>query len=196
MIEHQHASSTEEDMPEVIPMSELIRDPDYRKFLTTTPSLPAHAANKRMNASKPWVVYVQKESGGKWGKREFWTYKKAFRFFKQCLTEYKVHDLAINCKRVGFEPPFKWVRVRGKYVTDSKGKKRQAQARVYWKAKLAPEDEEHHWCKYCRRPTVFKYFSSHKRLGVVDPNIMRCCICGASARIAIHFRSDKGFRVH
>jgi RNase P subunit RPR2 len=61
---------------------------------------------------------------------------------------------------------------------------------------LQPEDEEHHWCKYCRRPTVFKYYTSHKRLGTVDPWVRRCCICGASERIAIHTRSDRTFRVH
>ena len=180
----------------MITMAELLQDADYRKFLTTAPSLPAHAVNKEMNTSKPWVVYVQREAGGRWGKREFWTYKKAFRFFKAAVIDHKVHDAALNNKRVGFDPPFKWVRVRGKFVVDSKGNKRQAQARVYWKPKLPPDEvEDHHWCKYCRRPTVFKSYSKHKRLGAVDPTL-RCCICGASSRIAIHFRSDKGFRIH
>lgn len=178
----------------MITMSELIRDPVYKEFLQKPPSLPAHAASK-MNLSPPWVVYVQREPEGKWGKKEFWTYKKAFKFLVKCLKKYKVHDATINCKRVGFPPPSKWVRVRGKYV-EIRGKKVQVKRQIWWKPKLPPEEVEHHWCKHCRRPTVFKYYSSHKRLGVVDPTVLRCCICGASSRIAIHIPSDHTFRVH
>ncbi len=177
-------------------MSELIRDPVYRAFLVRPPSLPAHAVDKRMNLSPPWVVYVQRETGGKWGKKEFWTYKKAFKFFKLALFKYRVHDATINNKRVGFDPPSKMVRIKGKYITGSDGKRRQATTRVWWKIKLEPGDEEHHWCKYCRRPTVFKHYLSHKVLGQVDPTVRRCGICGASERIAIHTPSDRSFRVH
>jgi hypothetical protein len=198
MIDHQHRASTEDlkRSTALIPMSELLEDPVYRKFLLTPPDMPEHARNKEFNLSPLWVVYVQRVPGGKWGKKEFWSYKKAFKFFKKCLKQYKVHDLAINNKRVGCVPPSRFVRIRGKYVTGSDGKRRQATTRVYWKVKVHPEDEEHHWCKYCRRPTVFKYYTSHKRLGVVDPGVRRCCICGASERIAIHTPSDKSFRVH
>jgi hypothetical protein len=176
-------------------MSELIKDPVYRKFLTTPPQLPAHAENKRLNDSPPWVVYVQRVSGGKWGKKEFWTYKKAFKFFRKAL-KLGVHDVTINNKRVGSPPPSKWVRVRGKYVVGSDGVKRQATKLVFWKPKLEADDGEHHWCKYCRRPTTFKYYISHKRLGPVTSDVLRCCICGASERIDIHTPSDKMFRVH
>ena len=181
-------------MPQLIPMSELIKDPVYRKFLLTPPLIPEHA-KARKGVSPPWVVYVQRKSGGPWGKREFKTYKKAFKFFRKAL-KLGVHDITINNKRIGYEPPSKWVRVRGKYVTGSDGIRRQAQKQVFWKVKLSPEDEEHHWCKYCRRPTVFKYYSKHKRLGEVSPWARRCCICGASERIAIHTPSDKSYRVH
>lgn len=176
-------------------MSELIKDPTYRQFLTRNPVLPAISRDKRMNLSPPWVVYVQKEQGGKWGKKEFWTYKKAFKFFRLAL-KLKVHDVTINCKRIGFEPPFTMVRIRGKFVKGSDGKMRQQQKRVYWRYRFDGNDEEHHWCKYCRRPTVFKYYDRHRRLGQVDPTMPRCCICGASARIAIHTPSDKLIRVH
>jgi hypothetical protein len=176
-------------------MSELIKDPVYKKFLVTPPKLPPISLDKRMNMSPPWVVYVQRETGGKWGKKEFWTYKKAFKFFRRAL-ELGVHDVTINCKRIGFDPPSKRVRIRGKFVKGSDGQMRQATKQVFWHVQLEPGDEEHHWCKYCRRPTVFKYFERHKRLGAVDPWVRRCCICGASERIAIHTPSDRSFRVH
>lgn len=181
----------------MIPMSELIKDPAYREFLTTQPSVPAIAAQKRKGRSKPWVVYVQRERGGPWGKREFWKYTKAFAFFRLALKA-GVHDCTINNRRVGFKPPQKWVRVKGKYVVGSDGKRRQVTKPVPWKprAELLEGQPEHHWCKYCRRPTVFRYFRKHKALeGVdIDSTVPRCCICGASARIAIDFSSDKGFR--
>lgn len=179
----------------MIPMSELIKDPVYRKFLTVPPKLPDFARDKRMNISPPWVVYVQKTPGGKWGKREFWTYKKAFGFFRKAL-KLGVHDVTINCKRIGFDPPSKWVRIKGKYVVGSDNVKRQATKLIYWKLRTESGEEEHHWCKYCRRPTVFKFYDSHKRLGFVDSTVSRCCICGASERIAIHTPSDRSFRVH
>lgn len=179
----------------MIPMSELLKDPTYKQFLLRPPRLPDIACDKQMNVSPPWVVYVQREPGGKWGKREFWTYKKAFKFFRKALA-LKVHDVTINNKRIPSEPPSQMVRIRGKYVKSSDGKMRQATKQVFWKLRIESGEEEHHWCKYCRRPTVFKYYNKHKRLGVVDPWVKRCCICGASERIAIHTPSDKSFRVH
>lgn len=167
----------------MIPMSELVGDAVYRRYLETEPDLPEVSQNKA-HASPPWVVYVQREVNGPWGKREFWKYKKALKFFDRAL-HLGVHDAALNCKRIGFDPPFRMVRIRGKYVVGSDRVKRQATKRVLWQPKLEPGDGEHHWCRYCRRPTQFKFYLKHKRLGAVDPNLPRCCICGASSRIAL-----------
>lgn len=174
-------------------MSELVKDPVYRKFLETKPKLPPIARDKEMQKSPPWVVYVQREVGGPWGKREFWKYSEALKFLGKAL-KLHVHDATINCRRIGFEPPMRFVRIKGKFVTGSDGKKRQATKKVSWKPKLDAYDMEHHWCKYCRRPTVFKYFRKHKALkeGMVDSTMPRCTICGASARIALS-PTDKGF---
>ena len=171
----------------MIPMTELVKDPVYKRYLQTKPVLPAVARSKKLMRTPPWVVYVQKEADGAWGKKEFWKYSEAFNFMKRAL-KLGVHDAAINCRRVGFLPPSRFVRIKGKYVLGSDGVKRQATKAVPWKPKLDVSDPDHEWCMYCRRPTVFKYYRKHKALkslGFLDNTIRRCCICGASARIAI-----------
>lgn len=165
-------------------MSELVKDPTYRKFLETMPKTPPFSRDKKMQSSPPWVVYVQREVDGPWGKKEFWKYSEAFRFMRHWLKK-GAHDATINNKRIPTPPPQKLVRIKGKYVTGSDGKRRPATKYVTWKPALAPEDLTHHWCLYCRRPTVFKYFTKHKRLKEVDPTVRRCTICGASERIAV-----------
>jgi hypothetical protein len=167
-------------------MSELVKDPAYRKYLQTKPKLPA-VAKSRAHRSPPWVVYVQRRADGPWGKKEFWKYSEAFKFLAKAL-KLGVHDAAINCKRIGFEPPSRFVRIKGKFVTGSDGERRQATKVVPWKPRLLPEDPDHEWCMYCRRPTIFNYYRRHKALkGVeyLDTTVRRCCICGASERIAL-----------
>ena len=165
-------------------MSELVKDPVYKRFLQTKPKLPKVARNRGGILSPPWVVYVQREVGGNWGKREFWKYSEAFKFLKKAL-KLGVHDAALNCKRVAFDPPTRFVRIKGKFVVGSDGVRRQATKQVVWKPKLDGSDPDHEWCMYCRRPTEFKYFRRHKALPAIDPTVRRCCICGASERIAL-----------
>lgn len=172
-------------------MSDLIKDKTYRKFLMTQPVIPKLMKDPRYAVSPPWVVYVQREPEGPWGKKEFWKYTEAFKFFAAWLKK-GAHDLAINNKRYGYEPPLRFARIRGRYVVGSDGVRRQATKEIPWKPRLQEGDVEHHWCKYCRRPTVFKFYSRHKRLGTVDPTVPRCCICGSSARIALS-RTDNHF---
>lgn len=192
MIDIALDQSTEEAGDRVVPMSELIGERVYARYLESKPALPPHMRNKRLALSPPWVVYVQKRVDGPWGKREFWKYKKALQFFHRAL-ELGVHDAALNCKRYAFEPPIQMARIRGKYVRGSDGKRRQATTRVYWKLplKLQIDQPEHEWCMYCRRPTVFKYYSRHKRLGTVTQDVRRCCICGSSEKIALMPRGRK-----
>src|SRR5690242_3866654 len=115
----------------MIPMSELVKDPVYRKFLETQPVTPKISRDKKLQASPPWVVYVQKEPHGKWGKKEFWKYSEAFHFMRRCLKA-GVADATINNKRVGFDPPMRYARIKGKYIIGSDGQKRQATKAVVW----------------------------------------------------------------
>lgn len=171
-------------------MSELITDKRYKEYLLKVPKLPASAKLDHM--SGPWVVYVQKKPDGPWGRKNFRTYKEAFSFFKLCLKKYKVHDLALNCKRIGFEPPTRFVRIKGAFQVGSDGVKRQKTKMVRWEipAKLLMDEAIHdyEWCMYCRRPTEFRHYRRHpalKPIKQVDTAVRRCCICGASERIAM-----------
>ena len=165
-------------------MSELLEDKWYRRFLETKPTLPSIARNKRLQTSPPWTVYVQREVDGKWGKKAFWKYSEAFNFARKAL-RLGVHDVAINCKRVASKPPYRLVRIRGRYVIGSDGKKRQATKRAKWLPNLGNGQPDHTWCPYCRRPTVFKYYRKHPALkGLMDTTKRRCCICGCSEALA------------
>lgn len=170
----------------MIPMSELVKDPDYRRYLQTPPVMPRIARDSEKYKRPPWVVYIQKDANGPWGKKEFWAYKDAFKFMARHLKA-GAYDAALNNRRIGFDPPYRFVRIKGKYVTGSDGERRQATKRVPWRPRLLPEDREHLWCRYCRRPTTFRYFRKHKAFGSqpVDSTIKRCTICGASTRIAL-----------
>lgn len=178
----------------MIPMSELVKDARYWEFLKTKPKMPKHLRSPKIMTSPPWVVYVQREPRGKWGKKSFWKYSEAFRFFNAWL-ERGAHDLTINNKRCGYAPPHRFVRIKGKYVMGRDKVKRQATKLVWWRPNSAmmADQPEHHWCKYCRRPTVFKFFSKHRVLGPCDSTVARCTICGSSTRIAIHVPSDPHF---
>lgn len=177
---------TEEAGDLVIPMSELIKDPTYKAFLQTKPKTPKISRDPKWVKTPPWVVYVQREMGGKWGKKEFWKYSDAFKFFRTWMKA-GCYDATIHNKRIPFEPPSRLARIRGKFVKGSDGKMRQATKFVYWRvpSALMADQPDHNWCLYCRRPTVFKFYSKHKRLGAVDPTVKRCCICGASERVAL-----------
>lgn len=166
-------------------MSDLLKDRFYREFLETKPTLPPLQTDKARMKSPPWVVYVQREANGTWGKREFWKYKKALKFMHAWLDR-GAHDAAINNRRMRFEPPTRFVRIKGRFVRGSDGVNRQATKAVTWKPRteLLLDQPEHAWCGYCRRPVVFKFFSRHKVLGVVRPYVRRCVICGSSEDIA------------
>ena len=179
------------DPPDMIPMSELIKDPVYRKFLETPPKTPKFTRDPATQKSPPWVVYIKPDKAGNWGRKEFWKYSEAFHFFRKWMKK-GAYDATINNKRYGFPPPMRRVRIKGKFITGTDGVERQATTQVAWKMKadVATDYPDHHWCRYCRRPVEFKYFSKHKRLGEVDPTTRRCIICGGSTRIAVEPASN------
>jgi hypothetical protein len=180
----------------MIPMSELLKDRFYREFLERVPKLPEVAKSKQKAASPPWVVYVQREREGKWGRRSFWKYKKALKFMLRHL-ELGAYDAALNCRRVGFYPPSRLVRIKGKFIAGTDGVKRQATKLIKWELRgdMLEGQPDHHWCMYCRRPTVFRHYKRHRAMGPIelDQSTPRCSICGASARIAVP-ESDRRFK--
>lgn len=140
-----------------ITLRELLRDPIYKAWFQKIPKLSAEVAH-----TPPWRVYVQKEQFGSWAKLELPRYVKAYGWTAKNLKLY--HDIVIMSKRQEFKPPV---------VKTSTGKK------VYW-----PCPDGHRWCPYCRRPTVFAYFSRHHMFsGRYNGNssasgFKRCMVCG------------------
>ena len=168
----------------MIVMKELLKDPVYKKFILTTPK-----SSLIINSPSPepqWRVYVKRTPDSNWARKDFKTYKKAFKFFRKWLQK-GAYDLTIHNRRIETKPPSYFVRIKGRYVTGSDGIKRQATKKKSWVVKLLPEEEQHEWCLYCRRPTTFRFYSKHPALSLpeVDSSVRRCCICGGSERIAV-----------
>jgi hypothetical protein len=160
---------------------ELLEDKVYREFFTTKPTVPDVPY-----LTPIWTVYVQKVPNGKWYRKRFPTYAAAFNWLKPRLKQY--HDAAINTSKFTSYGPWRWVKIKGKYIVGSDKVKRQAKKQVAWKPKLPMgEDDDHRWCPYCRRPTSFRWFRQHHAIGKIDGGIAlgdrRCIICGASERL-------------
>lgn len=180
--EHDAASSCTDRGGCLITLHELLADKTYREFFTTKPT---HVPKNATWLTPPWRVYVQRKPGGPWARKSFDTYAEAFKWLKPRLGNF--HDATINCPKVSTYGPTRRVRVKGKFVRGSDGIKRQATKVVAWKPKIPlGEDQEHRWCLYCRRPTVFQYFRRHHSVGKIEGinrSFRRCTICGASTNL-------------
>jgi hypothetical protein len=157
---------------------DLLEDERYRKYFLTVPRLP-----KVQRTTPPWRLYVQK-GDGLWRKRDFEQYGDAVRMFNRLRSAGDMRDAAVTCRPVAFDPPTRIVRVKGKYVKTSRGELVQQTREILWSwvPLLNGEDDTHYWCPYCRRPTVFTWFSKHHAvLGVhktyMDASARRCTIC-------------------
>jgi hypothetical protein len=181
----------------VISIHDLLEDPSYKSFFCTPPKLPPSA--RRSDLSPPWILYVKLHGDPRWRRREHATYADAFKQLRKLMHEGRVWDAAINSKRCSFAPPMRIVRVKGQYMIDSTGTRRQVTKQIEWRPRLpADEVESHRWCPYCRRATVFRYYSKHHALGAeivpgvrADGSVQRCCICGASERVATYNRASE-----
>lgn len=170
----------------MLSIHDLLEDDIYKSFFCTPPKLP-----KGVKHATPWRLFIQRKSDGRWASKDFATYAEAFKRYRALAKKGLVKDATINCRTFSFGPPKRTVRVRGKYVIDSKGKRVQVTQRINWEPLLDPADpHDYLWCPYCRRHTGFDYYTSHhalnhlKKQGIVlDPSERRCHICGASERL-------------
>lgn len=167
----------------MLTLRELLADKIYKEFFTTPPEMPVIPVPELQR----WRVYVQRETGGKWAKKDFVRYRDAFKFLKPRLRE--VHDATIQSRGIAFPPPARVVKIRknGQLLRDDKGK--LILRRIVWQPILPEAEEPHRWCPYCRRPTVFGWFSKHHAFPPgfeFDLAIQRCTICGISERLAIN----------
>lgn len=165
---------------EMISLRELLQDPDYKKYFTKVPVLPAHYTPD----VKPWKLYVLKAGEDKWRSKRYGTYGDAFAGLKKMLPS--IDNAAINCPGLSFMPPIKNYRIKGRFL--DKAEKKPLIKSVVWKPKIDADMAGHNWCPHCRRPTVFKMAGlPARRMGdfVLPPDevSLRCSICGASERI-------------
>lgn len=159
----------------MLTIHELLEDRQYKEFFLKQPQMPALYRQQQMT---PWRVYIQRELDGPWAKKDLPSYTEAFKLFKRYKPD--IHDAAICSRAIAFAPPHRLVRIKGKYV-EHRGKKVQVTKLVVWKPKLPSEESPHNWCTYCRRPTVFRYFSRHHAFGremTIAQEELRCTICG------------------
>lgn len=135
-----------------ITLRQLLRDPQYRAWFQKVPTITT------VSSAKPWRVLGQREQGGKWGRADMDRYVQAYSAVKLRLPEY--YDLTIHSKLQAFKPPVVELGKRRSYM---------------------PCPDGHHWCVYCRRPTVFAYFSRHHAMPGMElaSYELRCSICAA-----------------
>jgi hypothetical protein len=140
-----------------VPISELLLDPVYRKWLKTPPVGGWPDWTK-------WRVYAQVKEGGGWAKKDFNTFVPAYNFLARNVKEW--HDAALVCRNKECRPPVVYL-----------GNKRQYHAPVL-------SFPGHVWCPYCRRPTVFGFYTKHHAFSGMSldpmPDRKRCGICGIS----------------
>jgi hypothetical protein len=161
----------------MIVISELLDDKTYRQWFLTKPKMPTAP-----RLAPPWRLYVQLERGSHWRKKDCWSYAEAVKAFAQ-LRKRGLHDAAITCRPIAWEPPTRVVKIKGQFHTGADGVKRPVTKEIVWKVRLPAGEDHHLWCPYCRRPTVFRTFTSHHAFtgankALMDPGAVRCTICG------------------
>jgi hypothetical protein len=156
------------DYSEQIRLRTLLKDDVYyRQWFQKEPTIRVY------HTKPPWRLFVQKEKGGSWFKRDYRTYPEAYAAVRLKLSEY--WDMTIHCKPQSFKPPV--VKVGKQKV---------------WN----PLPPGHLWCAYCRRPTVFKFYRRHPNMGVVMEGEMRCQICGVRDKFLPHYPITGGWPLH
>lgn len=154
-----------------ITMKELLADPVFRKWMTKKPSPVASKVR--------WRLYVQREEGGPWAKKDVDSYSQGYRHLATNFKRW--HDASLTCLSTETLPPIvrKPAMVKIKDPQTGKIKQVKGYKRVYHSL---VRTTGHRWCGYCRRPTVFRKFSKHhalptKLVGQLSWET-RCTICG------------------
>lgn len=164
----------------MITLRELLSDKRYREYFLKIPVLP-----ELPRTGPPWRLYVQRESGGPWARREYDSYRDAFRHLKR-IGFSDCHDACIQSKGTAFNPPHRVVKVtRGGIPLLHKDGSPITKV-VWWKPSIPGDEAPHRWCPYCRRPTIFAWFTKHHAFrggAVFNPSLLRCTICGASENL-------------
>jgi hypothetical protein len=137
---------------------ELLKDPIYKQWVTRVPNVYPGDTVKPL-----WGVWIQMPDR-KWIvlHPHPQSYIKTFNSLIRGLKEGAL-DGAISSTNRGWMPPRVSRKVAGK--------------RQVSRYNMPPE---HQWCPYCRRPTIFGYFTRHHAIPfAVNVEHQRCRICGA-----------------
>jgi len=172
----------------LLTLEDLLEDPKYKEFFCKVPKL-LNPSQK----TKPWRVFIQLKKDRKWRKKDFYSYTSAFKFLRKLIQAGVVQDATIHCLRQSYSPPTRVVRVKGKFLIGSDGKRRQVTRIIKWEPQLDVNDpNDYTWCPYCRRPTVFKYYAKHHAIDLkglpIDQSVARCHICGVSTRMLTNYK--------
>jgi hypothetical protein len=177
------------------PMLALLKDPNFGRFFRTVPK--TQSPLWRPGMTPPWRVYVllpakkgqkgEPDKRERWARKDFRTYKEAYHWIVEGGRYKEWLDFALHSRRMMFPPPTRVVKIskggRPVMVKGADGVSRQMTRLV--PMRMPPS---HEWCPYCRRPTVFGWFSRHHAFpdkpGAVKPDTgqRRCTICGISER--------------
>lgn len=164
----------------LITIHELLDDEKYAKYFNAVPVLPDHYYNE---GSTPWRLMVLVKGEHKWRSKRFADYDEALEQFEKLLP--KITNGAINSPGLNFMPPIRHARVKNR--VHPKTKRPLIVSRV-WVPALSGEMPQHHWCGYCRRPTIF----GHKAMPAKMLNgfrlpassvAYRCTLCGSNAEL-------------
>jgi len=136
-------------------LRELLQDPIYAKWFAKPPKETEFTG---------WRVYAQKKRDKRWRKKDFEFWADAYQFLTRRGRLDTWYNASLTCRNEEYRPPV--VRYQGK--------------RQYYAKMLLTEG--HLWCPYCRRPTMFGYFTKHHAFPeggpTPMPHFLRCGICG------------------
>lgn len=134
-----------------VTLSELLKDPVYRRWFAQVP--------RELDRTR-WRVYVKAKKKKPWQKRDFTAWPEAYRFVEKHWEQW--YDCVLICRNDPYRPPVIRMNGRRQYHTE------------------VTQMDGHIWCPYCRRPTVFGYFTEHHAFVTTKPVPWRkrCGICG------------------
>lgn len=164
----------------LITIHELLDDEKFAKYFRMVPVLPDHYY---VDGVTPWRLMVNMRGEMGWRSKRFEAYDEALEALDKRMP--RVANAAINCPGLNFMPPIRHARVRNK--VHPKTKKPLIVSRV-WVPQLSGEMPQHHWCGYCRRPTIFGHKAMPpKMLGEfrlpASHVAYRCTLCGSNAEL-------------
>ena len=133
-------------------LNQQLKDPVFRKWMQRVPK------NTGRMPAKNWYVYLRETPDSNWTRKQFALYNDALRYLLEHRKD--TYDQALNSKARMYPPP----------------KIRNKKGNIKFKKPVAPIG--HKWCPYCRRMTLFQWFSKHPAtVKYMSPYDARCSIC-------------------